>query len=159
MITISDISADGWIGFIGTMFEAFIIVLSIIAAIQINGTQFRKQDRIAARSVYKKMRVSIPIVGKIFTQSDVFDKDDRLNGAFASPKTKMKMLYARMENENSSDSKKINEQIKKLKEYEEYLQKYFKLIEEISNDLVVESHVCDRKVLMLYMDFYNCFSE
>lgn len=159
MITISDISADGWLNFIGTMIGAFITALSIIAAIRINSAQLRKQDRMAAEAVYKKMRASIPAVEEIFTQSDIFDKDDRLNGAFCSPETKMQMLNARMKNENNSDPKKINEQVKKLKEYEEYWQKYFKSIEEVSNDLIVESHVCARKVLMLYMDFIVAFQN
>lgn len=158
---INNVSADGWIGFVGNIISALITAISIIATILITRKQMKQQQRQLIQPYYDALLESLPSFDAIITQADYLNEEDGLLGGFTSSETKLYILETRYSGENISEEEKANLEYKinKQKEYIEYWNKTNAKIENFINSGYYNAvkSACDGKVIICYYNFIAVF--
>lgn len=159
-IFLSEITADGWISFIGAIIGALITAISILVAICQSKKQIKQQKISMLIPYYEALLKSLPSYDKLMTQADYLDETDNLLGGFTSSEGKLHILEKRLENENDNEKKELLEhKVKKQKEYLKYWNEANKKIENFMGDgyyNVIKS-ACNGDIISSYYDFIVAF--
>lgn len=155
---INNITADGWISFIGSMVGAIITAISIIIAIRINNKQMKQQIIQKIRPYHDALKGSLPSYDYIMTQSDYLDEEDNLLGGFLDVEGRLSILE-KCFNDSEESNGLLKYKIEQHKKYMDYWSKSNSKIEEFMNSgfyNAVKSE-CNGEVIKCYYDFVVAF--
>ncbi|MDO4302031.1 MAG: hypothetical protein Q4D26_11665 [Clostridia bacterium] len=157
---LGEITADGWISFIGSIIGAVITAISILVAIYQSRLQINQQKITMLVPYYESLLQSLPCYDKIMTQADYLNEDDNLLGGFTSSESKLYILEERVKDvKNDNDRSLLEYKIKKQKEYLEYWNQANKKIEDFMSDGYFNAikSACNGDIISCYYDFVVAF--
>lgn len=157
---LGEITADGWISFIGSIIGAVITAISILVAIHQSRLQINQQKIAMLVPYYESLLQSLPSYDTIMTQADYLNEDDNLLGGFTSSEDKLYILEERLKSvKDDNDRGSLEYKIKKQKEYLEYWNQANKKIEDFMNDGYYNAikSACNGDIISCYYDFFVAF--
>lgn len=155
----SNVTADGWISFIGSLIGALVTAISVVAAI-LQGRRQMKQQKVDALIPYCEALVqSLPSYDKLMTQADYLDENDNLLGSFTSSEEKLHILKKSLETVGENDRGLLAHKVKMQKEYLDYWKKANEKIEKFMSDgyFNIVKSACPGNIIICYYDFVVAF--